>query len=111
MAVSMDNRMLFTVVHAKDHPGEHAAKMRVDLMQEHIDYVDMIIDQVVIAGPMFSDDNQTIVGSVLIYKTDDIKKARSYLEADPYFSAGIWDTISIHTFRGAIGDVVGGKAF
>jgi uncharacterized protein YciI len=111
MAINMDNRMLFTVVHAMDHPGDHAVKMRAELMQEHIEHVDTIIDQVVIAGPMFAEDNKTVVGSVLIYKTDDVKKARSNLEADPYFSAGVWDKISIHTFRGALGDVVGGKAF
>jgi hypothetical protein len=46
MAINMDNRMLFTVVHAMDHPGDHAVKMRAELMQEHIDHVDTIIDQV-----------------------------------------------------------------
>jgi len=111
MSVDMKERILFTVVHAMDHPGEHATKMRAELMQEHIDHVDTIIDQVVIAGPMFAEDNKTVVGSMLVYKFDDIEKARLTLQADPYYAAGVWDKISINTFRAALGDVVGGKAF
>ena len=111
MSNETKERILFTIVYAVDHPGEHAAKMREELMQEHIDHVDTIIDQLVIAGPMFADDNKTVVGSMLIYKTDNKKKARTNLEADPYYAAGVWNKISINTFRAALGDVVGGRAF
>ena len=104
MSVDMKEKVLFTIVHAMDHPGEHAAKMREELMQEHIDHV-------VIAGPMFAADNITVVGSMLVYKFDDIEKARLTLQADPYYAAGAWDKISINTFRAALGDVVGGRAF
>lgn len=111
MSISMENRQLFTVVHAMDHPDGRSAQIREDLMQGHIEHVDTIIDQVLLAGPIFAEDNKTVIGSLLIYKTDDVKKARANLEADPYYAAGVWDKISINTFRGALGDVVGGKAF
>lgn len=105
------NRYLFTVLHALDHKGDNIKKIRDELLMPHSDYVVSIIDQIVVAGPMFAEDNKTIVVSVLIYKTDDSSEAEALLKADPYFSAGIWEKISINTFRGAIGDVVGGIAF
>ena len=111
MSVSMENRQLFTVVHAVDHPGEHAAKMREELMMGHLTHIESILDQVVIAGPMFANDGKTVVGSLLIYKTADKEQALANLKADPYYEAGIWDKISINVFRGALGDAVGGKAY
>lgn len=94
-----------------DHIDENVKKVRDDLLMAHSDYVVSIMDNIIVAGPMFADDNKTIVGSILIYKTDDKSEAENLLKGDPYYSADIWDKISIHTFRGAVGDVVGGKAF
>lgn len=111
MSISMENRQLFTVVHAVDHPGKHAAKMREELMVGHLNHIESILDQVVIAGPMFADDNKTVIGSLLIYKTENKEQALANLKADPYYDAGIWDKISINVFRGALGDIVGGKAY
>lgn len=104
-------RKLFTVVHALDKPGEHAKNSRVELMGAHLSYIEEILDHLIVAGPMFADDNKTIVGSILIYNTDDKNKALKYLKADPYYSADIWKDISVNVFRGAAGDAVGGKAY
>lgn len=111
MTVDMQNRQLFTIVHTTDFAGEDAQKKRVELMMGHLNHIESIMDHVVVAGPMFADDNKTIVGSLLIYKTDNKNQALKFLEADPYYSAGIWEKISVNVFRGAIGDVVGGKAY
>lgn len=77
----------------------------------HSEYVVSIIDKIIVACPIFANDNKTIVGSILIYKTEVKSEAEKLLKGDPYYSADIWDKISTNTFRGAIGDVVGGKAF
>lgn len=111
MAVDMQNRQLFTVVHATDYTGIETQEKRTALMMGHLNHIESVMDHVVVAGPMFADDNKTIVGSLLIYKTDNKNQALKYLEADPYYSAGIWEKISVNVFRGAIGDVVGGKAY
>lgn len=111
MANDDKKRHLFTVVHAIDHLGENVKKIRDDLLMAHSDYVVSIVDKIIVAGPMFANDNKTIVGSILIYKTEDKEEAEALLKGDPYFDAGIWDKVSINIFRGAIGDVVGGISF
>jgi len=111
MPVSDTNRVLFTVVMCKDAPGAAAAEARERHMEAHLAYVESIVDQILIAGPMFGPDGRTVIGSLLVYKTDSEATARSFLEADPYFSAGIWDSIECQVFRGALGDAVGGKAY
>lgn len=111
MVSDNQKRHLFTIVHAIDHLDEGVKKTRDELLMAHSDYVVSIMDKIIVAGPMFADDNKTIVGSILIYKTDDKSEAENLLKGDPYYSADIWDKISINTFRAAVGDVVGGRAF
>lgn len=111
MAVNMKNRTLFTIIRCTDKPGSAAKEMRETLMNEHLAYIETVLDKVLVAGPIFDDDNKSIIGSLLVYKTDDKALARSYLEADPYYAADIWADVSIDVFRGALGDAVGGKAY
>jgi len=111
MSINMENRTLFTVAYCVDKPGAEAAEERQKYMQGHLDHVASLVDEILVAGPMFADDKKTVVGSILIYKTDDVATARKYLEGDPYFKANIWESVSINTFRGALGESVGGIAY
>lgn len=111
MSVNMENRTLFTIIKCMDKSGNKPKEMREALMMEHLSYIETILDKVLVAGPIFDDDNKSIIGSLLVYKTDDKAQARSYLEADPYYTADIWGDISVNVFRGALGDAVGGKAY
>lgn len=111
MPVSIENRKLFVMAMCKDAAGEGPIEARAKYLEEHLEYVETILDKVLVAGPIFADDRQTVVGSMLIYKTDDKSEAEEILSADPYYSAGIWESVEFQVFRGALGDAVGGKSY
>lgn len=104
-------RVLFVAAICKDRPGQEAIDARDEFMAAHAEYVISIMDKILVAGPIFEDDGETVIGSNLIYKTESKEEARRLLEGDPYFKAPIWKSIEFHTFRGAIGEAVGGLAF
>lgn len=111
MSIADPKRTLFTIVHCTDYQRDDVQQKRLEFMNGHLNHVESIMDKIIVAGPMFADDNATIVGSMFIYNTDNKEQALSYLKADPYYAADIWEKISINVFRGAIGDAVGGKAY
>jgi uncharacterized protein YciI len=108
MPVSLETRKMFVAAYCVDAQGESAAKARETHLEGHLAYVAGLVDHLLIAGPLFGDDGQTVIGSLLVYKTDAVSQARGWLENDPYYAAGIWSSTSFHPFRGAIGEAVGG---
>ena len=111
MPPSTENRKIYIAVYCRDKKGEHAQKERERLLEEHLNYVKTIADKVAFAGPVFGDDCKTIVGSLLIYNSDDLEKARGWFQGDPYYSADIWDVAHINFMRGAMGSLIGGIQF
>ncbi len=111
MIDSLPKDKIFTMVVCGDRPGAHIARIRQETLQEHLAHVEKTIDDLLVAGPIFSDDGKSVRGSVLIYKTHSRQVAQTMLEADPYYKADIWQDISYHVFYGAAGDAVGGLAF
>jgi uncharacterized protein YciI len=48
------------------------------------------------------------VGSFLAYKTDDLKQAKAWLDADPYAQSGIWESMEWSRLVLAAGVLAGG---
>lgn len=109
--INMDNRVLMVAAVCIDKKDEKAAEERMTYMQGHLDYFKSILDQVAVAGPIFGPDGATPIGSILVYKTDDREKAQALLAGDPYYTADIWESVDLHLFRAAGGEMVGGKAW
>lgn len=105
------NRKLFVMAVCKDRPGQEAIDARAKFMRGHLDHVERIMEHILVAGPVFADDQKTVIGSTLIYKTSDREQAREWLAADPYFKAPIWESVEFHLFRGALGEAVGGITY
>ncbi len=106
-----DRESLFTAVTCIDKPGEETTKARQDLLAVHLEYIETILDQILVAGPLYDDDGETLVGSLYIYRTGDQAAARALLENDPYFAAGFWAEIRFNPFLAAAGTAVGGKTW
>ncbi len=104
-----DRKILFTAVICTDKPGAETAAARQDLLPAHLEYVETIMDQVLVAGPLYADDAETIIGSLFVYRTADEAAVRALLEADPYFKADFWAETRIEPFLAAAGSAVGGK--
>lgn len=89
--------------------GDGAAALREQHLAAHLDHVEAHIADYAIAGPL--KDGEETIGSMLVIKADTQADAQRKFEADPYFSAGIWFSISASEFRGVAGDWVGGAAW
>lgn len=93
--------------HCRD--GEHGAALRERLLQAHLDHVERHIDHYAVAGPLRR--NGETVGSLLVIRANSEAEARERFEADPYFGAGVWQSITASEFRAVAGDWVGGAAW
>ncbi len=82
--------------------GEHGAVFREhteDALHKHFAEHS---EDFAVAGPLAKGD--AIVGSLLIIKADDEAGAREKLEAIPYFSVGVWQSIRADEFRPLFGE-------
>ncbi len=96
--------MPFYAFYCRD--GENGPALREKFLAEHLAHVEAHIDDYAVAGPLKQDEETT--GSLLVIKADGEEEARTKFEADPYFSAGVWQSIRTSEFRAVAGDWVGG---
>ncbi|MGB3471159.1 MAG: YciI family protein [Erythrobacter sp.] len=93
--------------------GEAGAQQREKFLHDHLAHVEANIDDYAIAGPLksHSEQGEETIGSLLVIKADDEAGARAKFEADPYFAAGVWQSINTAPFLPVAGDWVGGAAW
>ena len=89
--------------------GERAPELRKRGLSAHLAYVEAHIGDYAVAGPLL--ENGRITGSLLVIQSADEAAARARFEADPYFVAGVWQSIRVSEFRGVAGEWVGGAAW
>ena len=99
--------MAFFAFYCRD--GERGEALREQFLQEHLAHVEANIADFAVAGPLKKGD-QTI-GSLLVIKAVEEAEARAKFEADPYFGAGVWQSIRMEEFLAVAGDWVGGAAW
>lgn len=90
-----------------DGPG--SAPLREAALAAHLAHVEAHIGQYAVAGPL--KQGERTVGSLLVIAARDAAEARARLEADPYFAAGVWNSITCEEFLAVAGDWVGGAAW
>jgi len=73
--------------------------VRMENRPAHLDHLRAHETQILIAGPLLSDDGQTPVGSLLVMDFGDAGAAHAFAEADPYAIAGLFKTVSICPYR------------
>jgi len=54
--------------------------------------------RILISGPLVGPDNMTPTGSAYIVEAPDLKAATSFIEADPYHTAGVWQSVTVDGF-------------
>jgi uncharacterized protein len=97
-------------VHCTDYRDGRAETHRRTALAAHLSYVESILDEIAVAGPL-RDEAGSIIGSLLIFRTESLAQAKALLERDPYFNAQIWEHVSFHHFGGSAGAWVGGKTW
>ncbi len=82
---------------------------RQEKLNEHLRYIEKIISKIKVAGPLFDDTENNMIGSLLIVEADSPEQAIELLEGDPYYKAGVWAEVKAAPFKGVAGEWVGGK--
>jgi len=97
------------IVICRDAP-DGAAK-RKDATADHLRHIEQVIDELHIAGPLFDESGTRAIGSVLLLRTRDAHEARKLTERDPYFRAGVWESVEVLPFFPAAGGYIGGTTW
>ncbi len=92
--------MLF-VIHALDNDG--MLDTRTQTFDAHKEYVAGADVQVVMSGPLVTDDGETVIGSLFLIEAADRAALDAFHHGDPFFKAGIWKEIHIQAFHRRVG--------
>jgi uncharacterized protein YciI len=90
--------MLFAI-HAVDHVG--ALDKRLSHYEAHKAFLSDTSTYdvtIVMSGPLTADDGQTMIGSLFLVEAADRAAVERFHHADPFFAAGIWQTVTITGF-------------
>ena len=81
------------VVIGRDKAGDLRARNRAD----HLAFVTDRQHHIVYGGPLI--ENGRMIGSLFVFDLPDRAALDAYMAADPYFTAGIFDTVEIFESR------------
>jgi hypothetical protein len=84
------------VIHCLDHEG--AVAKRLEHYEAHKAYLGAAKIKTVISGPLLADDEATMIGSCFVVEAGSLAEVEAFNQADPFFKAGLWATISIRPF-------------
>ena len=95
---------MWYIVLAKDKPGTLVQRLAV--RPAHIARLQALAEQgrLKIAGPMPAVDDENLgdagfVGSMLVVEFSTIQHARAWVNDDPYFNAGVYESADIYPFK------------
>lgn len=90
------------LINARDKAG--ATELRLANRQAHLEWAGGFADKIAMAGPVLSDDGQTMAGSTFVIEFDTLGDAQKWATEDPYAKAGLFDRTEIIPFKWLIGD-------
>ena len=59
--------------------------------------------KVKIAGPLLSDDGETMCGSLIVLDVEDVAAAKDWSASDPYTKAGLFERVECRPWKWLIG--------
>jgi len=87
-----------------DKPG--ALQTRLDTRPRHVEWLAAHSGHVKVAGP-FLDNQDRMIGSMLILDCANENEARALLASDPYAQAGLFISVELRAWRWIIGEPKG----
>jgi hypothetical protein len=90
--------MLF-VIHALDKPD--ALPARLANHEAHRGFLSDTTPygvRIVMAGPLVSDDEAAMKGSLFVVEAPDRAHVERFHQADPFYKAGVWERVAITAF-------------
>mgnify|MGYP001377955962 FL=1 len=89
--------MLYTI-HCLDR--DSMLQIRLDHYDAHRSYLNGAAIDIVLAGPITADDNETPIGSFFVVSAEHRKEVEDFNQSDPFYRLNVWarETIRIHPF-------------
>lgn len=87
------------IIHGFDKQG--ASSLRLENYAEHKAFLSDLSAfkvRMVMSGPLVSDDGETMIGSFMLVEAQDRACVEAFHHADPFFKAGLWETVTITAF-------------
>ena len=75
-------------------------ELRKEVRPDHLQYLEDF--DIKLAGPILSDDQTTMIGSMILLDCENRETAEAFASQDPYNSAGLFESVEISPFRQAI---------
>ena len=88
------------VIFCIDKPGH--TQVRMDNRPDHLEFLKASKDMIVTAGPMQSDDGESMIGSMLVLDVADRAAAEAFAAADPYAKAGLFESTRVMRWKQVI---------
>jgi uncharacterized protein YciI len=88
--------MQFVLI-CEDKPD--STDLRLATREAHLAFVGTQADAIRLAGPMLSDDGETMIGSLFIVEADSAEDVARMNAEDPYTQAGLFERVTIRAFR------------
>ncbi|MEM7329180.1 MAG: YciI family protein [Pseudomonadota bacterium] len=90
------------LINARDKAG--ATDLRLANRQAHLEWAGEFAHKIAMAGPVLSDDGETMIGSTFVIDFETAAEAHEWASNDPYAKAGLFDRTEIIPFIWLIGD-------
>jgi len=90
-------------VYGRDRAG--AGGLKASLGEEHWAFMDRYDDRLIARGPTLTgqDDDAESTGSLHIVELPDVEAAREFAYEEPYYRAGVFESVDIYGFVNASG--------
>ena len=77
----------------------NAASVRAANRPAHLEYLKGFTKNVVVAGPLLTEDGAGMIGSLLMMEFAGRAEAERFAENDPYRKAGLFQSVTITPWR------------
>ncbi len=88
-------------VYCRDRPG--AEELHRELSERHWSFMDGYADGMIARGPTYTDDEETITGSLHIVDLPGVAAARVFAFEEPNYRAGVYGEVLIRRWRNTLG--------
>lgn len=88
------------MIYCLDKPGH--GEVRAANRNAHLAYLDGFAKQLMMAGPLLSEDGAAMIGSLLLMDFAARAEAEAFSTGDPYRKAGLFQSVTITPWRKAL---------
>ena len=88
------------MIKCRSKPGTD--ELRNATIPAHVAHLDKYREETWFSGPIFTDDGTSAIGSLRFIEFADRAAARAYIDADPYTTEGIFESINIQRWQPAL---------